>query len=71
MDEPNVLPLELTAPTIQRLARKGVTEPLTDAECAQLCACVLFHVDSILRQRRVPKVGGAYGLERPPFPPAR
>ncbi len=50
------MPIELTAPAIQRLARKGLREPLTDAERQELCECVVFHIDAILDQRSVPKV---------------
>ena len=60
------LPLELTAPAIQRLARKGLGAPLSAAECAWLCEIVLFHVDTVLEQRRVPRVGPPV---RPPAPP--
>lgn len=50
------MPIELTAPTIQRLARKGMREQLTDAEREELCECVVFHIDAILEQRTIPKV---------------
>ena len=59
MAEPKVLPLELTAPAIQRLVRKGLKEQLTESDCAALCACVQFHVDTILEHRRIPRVGMA------------
>ena len=53
------MPVELTAPTIQRLARKGLREPLTDAEREELCGCVVFHIDAILDHRAIPKVSSA------------
>jgi hypothetical protein len=65
MAEPYVLPLELTAPLIQRLARKGRHTALTRAECAQLCECVLFHIDRMLDERRVPKLGDGYFADVP------
>ena len=49
------IPHELTAPPIQRLARKGIAGPLTEAERAELCACVVFHIERILKERRIPK----------------
>ena len=52
----NQIPVELTAPAIQRLARKGLREQLTDAEREELCECVVFHIDTILEQRSIPKV---------------
>ena len=51
----NQIPHELTAPPIQRLARKGMAGQLTDAERVELCACVLFHIDRVLRERRIPR----------------
>ena len=57
MTDPAAVPLELTAPAIQRIARKGLAMSLSDAERIQLCECILFHVDAILKRRRVPKVG--------------
>ena len=55
---PDDLPLQLTAPMIQRLARKGIDRQLTDRERVDLCRCVVFHIEAILRERRVPKVPG-------------
>ena len=57
MAELKGLPLELTAPLIQRLARKGLRQTLTEAERVCLCECVLFHADAILERRRIPRVG--------------
>ena len=50
------MPIELTAPAIQRLARKGLQEPLTEPERKALCECIVFHIDAILDQRSIPKV---------------
>ena len=36
-------------------------ERLSEAECAKLCECVLFHVDAILRKSRIPKVFDGHG----------
>ena len=55
---PDDLPLALTAPAIQRLARKGVDRQLSDRERVALCRCVVSHIDGVLRERRVPKVPG-------------
>jgi hypothetical protein len=68
MADPPVLPRELTAPAIQRLARKGLSEQLSEAECAELCACVVFHVDEILRRSRIPRVtpSSVSGADGPP-----
>ena len=55
---PDDLPLELTAPAIQRLARKGLDRQLTERERVELCRCVVSHIDAILRARRVPRVPG-------------
>ena len=49
------MPLELTAPAIQRLARKGLDAQLSDEERAMLCECVVFHIDAILEERSIPK----------------
>ncbi len=47
--------LELTAPAIQRLARKGRTERLNDDELARLCASVVAHIDAVLEERSIPQ----------------
>ena len=50
------MPSELTAPSIQRLVRKGVNRPLTDDERIELCECVLSHIEAILSERRIPRI---------------
>lgn len=47
--------LELTAPAIQRLARKGRAERLSDDEREMLCGSVVAHIDAVLEQRAIPK----------------
>lgn len=47
--------LELTAPAIQRLARKGRRERLSDEEREKLCDCVVAHIDGVLEARSIPK----------------
>lgn len=50
------IPLELTAPDMQALIRKGLAEPLNFKEQLRLCECVAFHVDAILDRRRIPRL---------------
>ena len=58
MPTPDDLPLALTAPAIQRLARKGIDRQPSDRHRVALCRRVVSHSDAILRERRAPKVPG-------------
>ena len=56
----NQMPHELTSPAIQRLARKGAEQELSESERIELCECVLFHINAILNRSSIPKVLGPH-----------